>query len=276
MFQWMLTAVWLMTSPVHAQESVAVDTATQAVTLKTHNARANRVLNQALSNPTYWNDAWSKDYSNELYEVIRLKPFEGGYVPMIEGESDTDIPHEVVSDIIYLQNTKIPKHMSGAVAVVNLGSGHDSVVGEDYEDSYYYLDFGIFYSTYSQRMYRKYDAASKRTVLWFETLTPEMAGPENWASYEQQIEKVNQSVDKRWAFNAVIPFGEVFGMFIVSPGETRTSKVTFITKLSFGADAGWIAKMGSQMPSVIRSGLKSGYNACVAIAKIEKKKRAGA
>ena len=54
------------------------------------------------------------------------------------------------------------------------------------------------------------------------------------------------------------------------------SKVTFITKLSFGADAGWIAKMGSQMPSVIRSGLKSGYNACVAIAKIEKKKRAGA
>ena len=55
-------------------------------------------------------------------------------------------------------------------------------------------------------------------------------------------------------------------MFVVEPGTTRKTRVRFISKLGFGDDAGWVAKMGSQMPSVLRSGLRSGFGACVAIA----------
>ena len=245
----------------------------QSVDLKTHNPRANRVLNEALHQPGYWNDASKTDYANQLYDITQLKPYQGGYIPMIGGESDEDIPHDVVAHIIYVKQTHLPKYMEGARAVTTLGTGHDPTLGLDYRDTYYFLDFGIFYSTYATRMYQHHDPQLMRTVLWFESLTPEMTGEGVWNEYQKTIKKTDASVDKRWAFNSVIPFGEVFGMFIVTPGEVHTSRVTFISKLSFGEEAGWIAKWGSQLPGVIKAGLKSGYNACVQIAKNEKKQR---
>jgi len=247
----------------------------QKVDLKTHNPRANKVLNAALNQPGYWNDASKTTYQNQLYDMTQLKPFEGGYVPMIAGESDQDLPLDVVTHIIYVKQTLLPRHMDGARAVTTLGSGHDPKLGLDYRDTYYFLDFGIFYSTYATRMYQHHDPNLMRTVLWFESLTPEMMSGATWTKYQGIIKKTDESVDKRWAFNSVIPFGEVFGMFIVTPGKVHTSRVTFISKLSFGEEAGWIAKWGSQLPGVIKAGLKSGYNACVQIAKNEHKRRAG-
>ena len=247
----------------------------QNVDLKTHNSNANKVLNAALNQAGYWNNASKTTYHNQLYDVTQLKPSEGGYVPMIAGESDEDIPLDVVTHIIYMKQTHLPRYMEGARAVTTLGSGYDSELGLQYRDTYYFLDFGLFYSTYATRMYQHHDPTLQRTVLWFESLTPAITGEESWNTYQEIRAKTDASVDKRWAFNSVIPFGEVFGMFIVTPGEVRTSRVTFISKISFGEEAGWIAKWGSQLPGVIKAGLKSGYNACVQIAKNEHKSRAG-
>ncbi len=62
-------------------------------------------------------------------------------------------------------------------------------------------------------------------------------------------------------------------MVVVTPGEELESRVTFVSKLTFGDGTGFIAKVGSQMPMVIKAGLKSGFDACVAIARDEKHKR---
>jgi hypothetical protein len=56
-------------------------------------------------------------------------------------------------------------------------------------------------------------------------------------------------------------------MFIVEPGAAKASRVTLVNKLGFATDgAGWVAQLGAEMPIVIRSGLKSGFDASVAIA----------
>jgi hypothetical protein len=72
---------------------------------------------------------------------------------------------------------------------------------------------------------------------------------------------------------SVVEVGDIFGMFVVEPGRTKKSRVTFITKIVFGSDAGWIAKTGSQLPVVIKAGLKSGFRSCVELAQEEQRRR---
>lgn len=261
-----------MASLPHPVTADLVEASVTTVTLKTHNSRANEILNKALGD-AFWGDAWVKDYDERLYDTLRLKSLPDGFVPMIAGESDQDLPRGVVGDIIYVQNTRLPKYMSGAKAVVDLGKGIDEVTGAQYRDSYYVLDLTLFYGTYPQRMYRLEDDDNGRTILWFEKLEPSFTDAGTWSRYQAKMTELDESIDTRWAFNAFVPFGEVFGMFIVEPGIRRESRVTFISKLSFGDDAGWVAKWGSQLPGVIKAGLKSGYNACVAIAKDEHARR---
>jgi hypothetical protein len=249
-----------------------VEASVSTVRLTAHNPRANEILNKALGD-AFWTDAWSRSYEDRFYDILRLKSLPDGYVPMIAGESDEDIPHEVVADIVYEQNTRIPKYMSGAKAIIDLGSGYDEQVGAPYRDSYYVLDLTLFYGTYVQRMYRLHDEENNRTILWFEKLDPSFTDAATWGSYQTKMQKLDASIDTRWAFNSFVPFGEVFGMFVVAPGSERESRVTFISKLAFGEDAGWVAKWGSQLPGVIKSGLKAGYNACVTLAKDEKQRR---
>ena len=264
---------------VPASASLPSDTSAQpieasvsSVRITAHNPRANEILNKALGD-AFWADAWSRGYQDRLYDLVRLKSLPDGYVPMIAGEGDEDIPHEVVSDIVYVQNTKLPKYMSGAKAVIDLGSGYDEAVGAPYRDSYYILDLTLFYGTYPQRMYRLYDEENNRTILWFEKLDSSFTDASTWSGYQKKMSALDLSIDTRWAFNSFVPFGEVFGMFVVTPGTQRESRVTFVSKLAFGDEAGWVAKWGSQLPGVIKSGLKAGYNACVTIAKNEKQRR---
>jgi len=179
----------------------------------------------------------------------------------------------VVADVVYMQNTRLPKYMDGAKIVIDLGRGFDDTVGAEYRDTFYVLDLTLFYATFPQRMYRRHDADSNRTVLWFEKLTPEMVPAATWTTYQGEMTKQVENMDTRWIGGSVIEVGDIYGMFLVEPGDTQKTRVSFVSKLAFGDDAGWIAKMGSQMPGVLKSGLRSGFGASVAIADHEQQRR---
>jgi hypothetical protein len=245
--------------------------------LKLRNAEAQSVLNKILADEAFWAGAWRKTYDNQLYDEIRLKSTDTGYVPMISGEGQQDFEHEVVADIVYRRNVDLPKYMSGAKVVLPLGSGFDPVVGAEYRDSLYVLDLTLFYGYFPQRMYRKHDAAKNETVLWFEKLDSRFVDAATWTSYQAKMKTAIDGVDRRWPpFNAMIEVSDVYGMFVVEPGTTRKSRVSFVSKLTFDKDAGIVANWGSQMPPVVRAGIQAGFDASVAIAKHETEKRAKA
>ncbi len=255
-----------------APATAAPATPAPPVHLRTRNAEAEKVLNAALTNPAYWKGASAASYTDKAWDEIRLKQLDTGYVAMISGEGGQDFDHGVVVDVVYDQQTKIPQHTDGAKAVVALGSGVDPVNGAPYTDTFFFLDFQAFYGVYAQRMYRETDATG-RTVLWYEKLDERFVDSATWARYQQKIEATKGAVDRRWVLGSVVDVTDIFGMFIVEPGHTRKSRVTFITKIVFGGDSGFIAKAGSQMPVVIKAGLKSGFRSCVELAQEEQHRR---
>ncbi|MBX2798484.1 MAG: hypothetical protein KTR31_12460 [Myxococcales bacterium] len=250
-----------------------VDAAVGAVNIRTHSTEAQTVLNGILDDAGFWQGASQTPYKKELYDEIRLQKSETGYVPMITGQGDENFEGEVVAHIVYKRNTELPKHMSGAKAIKHLGAGYDSTVGAEYRDSLYVLDLTLFYGYFPQRMYYRYDESKQRYVMWFEKIDESWVDSTVWTKYQAKITQTLDNLDKRWLFNSIIEVTDVFGMFVVTPGETMQSRVTFVSKLTFGDGSGFIAKAGSQMPSVIKAGLKSGFDACVAIAKDEQQKR---
>lgn len=233
-----------------------------------------KVLNGILSDPAYWAGADEETYQNKLFDQIKLKQIASGYVPMITGEGDRDFSHDVVVDTVYFRNTDLPKYMSGAKAVVLLGSGYDPVVGAEYRDCFYILDLTLFYAHFPQRMYKRVDAEKKQSVLWFEKMDASFVDAATWTAYQAKMQSALDNLDKRWLMNGVVEVGDIYGMFVVEPGATRESRVSFVSKLAFGDDAGWIAKLGSQMPPVLKAGLRGGFAASVAIATNEKERRA--
>ena len=242
--------------------------------LEMRSAEGEQVLNGILSDPSFWAGADLETYQGKTYDEIRLKRLDSGYVPWISGEGNEDFPHEVVADIVYFRNTDLPKYMSGAKAVVLLGTGYDGRVGAEYRDCFYVLDLTAFYAYFPQRMYRRHDAGENRTVLWFEKLDASFVDAGTWTTYQSKMQAALDSIEKRWVMNSVIEVGDVYGMFVVTPGAARASRVSFVSKLTFADDAGWVAKFGSQLPMVLKAGLKSGFGASVAIAQHEKQRRA--
>lgn len=252
-----------------------IDAPIGKVSIKMRHPEGDRVLDKALNDPNFWKEASSTKYDKEGYDEIRLLGTDTGYVPMITGQGNEDFPNEIVADIVYKRNTDLPKFMSGAEAVVNLGAGYDSVTGAEYRDTFYVLDFTLFYGFFPQRMYRKYDENRKMWIMWFEKLDSSFVDGGTWLSYQQKMTKTKENIKRRWLFNSYTEVSDVYGMFVVAPGENHTSRVTFVSKVTFDKGAGFIARAGSQMPSVIRSGLKAGFDGCVAIARDEKKRRSG-
>jgi hypothetical protein len=244
----------------------------QRVHLQTRNAEAEKVLNAALTDAAYWNGASKATYEDKSWDEIRLKQLNTGYLAMISGEGGQDFDHDVVVDVVFSKQTKIPQHTDGAKAVVQLGTGTDPVNGMPYTDTFFYLDFEAFYGVYAQRMYRETEP-NGRTVLWYEKLDEHFVDPATWAQYQEKIAAAKDGVDRRWVLGSVIEVGDIFGMFVVEPGHTKKSRVTFITKIVFGANSGWIAKTGSQLPVVIKAGLKSGFRSCVELAQEEQRHR---
>ena len=67
-------------------------------------------------------------------------------------------------------------------------------------------------------------------------------------------------------FGDILDMRELYGMYVVSPGDKFQSRVTMIARLRFGGDS-WIANFGSKLPFVLRAGLGNGFRAHVDIVK---------
>lgn len=246
------------------------------VTMRAH-PEGQATLNKILTDAAFWADAWKKTYTDHLYDEIRLKSTDSGYVPMVTGEGQQDFDHSVVADVVYKRNKDLPLYMSGAKVVMPLGSGVDPVVGAEYRDSFYILDLTVFYGYFMQRMYRRHDEATNKTVLWFEKLDASFVNASTWATYSKQVQTSIDTVDRRWPpFNSMIEVSDIYGMFVVEPGRTHATRVSFVSKISFDKGTGFVAQWGSQLPPVVRAGLSAGFDASVAIAKNETERRAKA
>lgn len=248
--------------------------AAEDIDVKMRYAEGGVMINRMLNEQGFWSDADQSQYNKELYDEIRLKKLdEGGFLPMITGESDEDIPMDVVADIVFQQQTALPAYMDGAVAVTTLGWGTDPTFGVPYLDNFFLLDLGFFYVEYRQRMYRR--TVGDTSYLWFEKMDASFVDAATWAQYDAKIEKTMSGLKLRSLFGSVIPVGQIYGIFVVTKGKNHESRVTFVSKISFGDDAGWLAKFGSKLKPVLKAGLQSGFDASVKIAKAERDRRAG-
>jgi hypothetical protein len=257
---------------------VALDAlAATGLEVRTRNGEAQQVLNRVLHDESFWADAWKQSYEDQLYDELRLKSTDAGYVPMITGEGNEDFPHKVVVDTVFYRNLELPKYMSGAKVILPLATGYDKTIGAEYRDCFYILDLTVFYGYFPQRMYRRHDPATNRTALWFEKLGPTFVDGATWTAYQAKMTNALDTLERRWApFNALIEVTDVYGMFLVEPGRVQESRVSFVSKITFGEGTGFVAKWGSQIPAVIKAGIKAGFDASVAIAKKERARQAAA
>ena len=117
-------------------------------------------------------------------------------------------------------------------------------------------------------MYR-FDLADGRVVLPFEIIPSSFVSPEEWKRYQlKKKELIENTHDKRrgFLFGDILDMAELYGMYVVSPGDAYQSRVTMIARLRFGGDS-WIADFGSKLPFVLRAGLANGFRAHVDIVK---------
>jgi hypothetical protein len=232
------------------------------------NEKGSTILNKALFENGFWDDSTKTAYKNKNHDEIRLKSMDNGYLTYISGCGDTDFDIEHVAEAVFWHQKELPTHMAGAVACTLLGSGTDPVVKRPFTDTFLLGDFDFFYSTYFQRMYR-FDLPDGRVVLPFELIPKDFISKEEWPRYlARKQELVDQTKDKRrgFLFGDVLDMAELYGMYVVSPGDVHKSRVTMIARLRFGGDS-WIADFGSKLPFVLRAGLANGFRAHVDIVK---------
>jgi hypothetical protein len=234
------------------------------VSLPMRDPVAAAVTTQAVSSAAFWSSATVTDYDGEVYDQIRLRPLSEGYFTLITGEGGADFPHEVVVDTALRLQERLPAIEDGAVAIKILGEGIDSRTGLPSVDTLFLLDFSLFYGVYIQRSTRL--DADGRTFVFFEKLTEAHVDAATWARYRADRDAAIAGADLRWALSRVVEIAEVFGTFIIEPGTTHTSRVSFLVRLRFGDDAGSLARLASELPPVLRQGLQSGFANCVRIA----------
>ena len=244
-----------------------------AITLPMRDTAAAAMTSEAVSDAAFWASADVTPYTGELYDQIRLRPLEEGYFTMVTGEGDEDFLHEVVVDTAWRLQDRLPPIEDGALAIEILGQGVDARSGAPYIDTLFCLDFTLFYGVYIQRTYRLDQGG--RTFVFFETLREGGVDPAAWQSYQPKVTEVLSGVERRWVFNKMVEVEEVFGTFIVEPGEQHTTRISFLVRLRFGEDAGMMARLGTELPPVLRAGLQSGFVNCVKIAHTEQRARQG-
>jgi hypothetical protein len=237
-----------------------------SVSIKLHDKRAAGILNRALTDESYWSGASTFKYDNELYDEIRLKPMGDGYLTMITGEGNEDYNPAIVSRTVFEHQDKLPRHMDGAKALPMFGRGNDGLVGAPYVDRYFLADFALFYGEFFQRSY-DFRLADGRFVVAYEKITTNFLDANKWAKYREARQSTLDGLDLRSIFGSIVEITNSYGMFVVSPGKSRKSRVTLVAQLRFGEGSGMIAQMGSKMPLVLKAGLQSGFDASVAVAK---------
>ena len=237
-----------------------------SVSIKLHDKRAAGVLNRALTDSSYWSGAAIHKYSDQLYDEIRLKPVADGYVTMVTGEGKEDFKGEMVGRTVFEHQDKLPRYMDGAKALPMLARGNDSLVGAPFVDRYFLADFALFYGEFFQRSY-DFRLTDGRIVIAFEKIKKTFLDGNAWAKYRDARQKTLDSVERRWAFSSIVEITNSYGMFVISPGEKHTSRVTLVAQMRFGEGSGMVAQMGSKMPPVLKAGMQSGFDASVAVAR---------
>ena len=232
-----------------------------------HNKIGQRILLNSLNNSNYWNGVDVERPTGLLYDEFKLKKLTEGYLTFISGEGGEDfLLEDVVQTVLNFQN-KLPNHMAGAKAMRYIARGIDPDFGVPYTDMLFLGDMDLFYCEYLQRMYR-YDLPGNVTICVFEKLTKELAGDKLWAKYEEVKKETLDKADLRWPIlNDIVPVTDVYGMYIIAPGDKRTMRVTLTAKLRFGDGTGFLAQWGSELPYLVRSGTLNGFDASVAVAK---------
>ena len=240
------------------------------VQFKLHNAAGQKILLDSLNDPNFWDGVNVEKPTGTLYDEFKLKSLDQGYLTHVSGEGKTDfVQEEVVQAVLHFQD-KLPKHMAGATAMPYISKGTDPDFGVEYTDMLFLGDMDFFYCEYYQRMYR-YDLPDGRTICAFEKMDKARVGEKRWNKYLNIRAHTLETVDLRWMFNDIIPVTEVFGMYIIEPGDSFKTRVTLTAKLRFGEGTGILAQWGSEMPYLVRSGPVNGFDAFVAVAKEVKK-----
>lgn len=237
---------------------------TEGLTVPMRNPTAKRLLTKALNQGGYFSAGDEKVYTGERYESVVLRELDSGYLAQISGEGGRDFKHSTVVKTAYESMTQLPQVYDGAKVVKDLAKGTDPVNGLPYRDTFFMVDLGLFYGTYAYRMYKLEDGPD-RTVCCFEKLTPEIAGAK-WSAHQPVIQAAIDSVKRRMVFGGVQEVTEVYGMYVITPGTTYETRVTLTARLRFGDDASFVARLGSEMPPVIRSGLRNGFDSCCLLA----------
>ncbi|MEC7947070.1 MAG: hypothetical protein VX265_05845 [Myxococcota bacterium] len=257
-----------------ALAALAPRTALAAPLVRIRDPEADRILNQALRGNGWWNGASIDRFEGKQYDEIRLKKLpDGGYLTYVGGEGREDFAHEDVARTVWDHQDKLSQHFESAIASTTLGRGPDPVVGREYRDRYMLLDFGLFYGRQIQRMYR-YDLPDGRTLLPFEKLTSGFTDPSTWRRYlavRDREEQAARDGDRlRSVFDSFIDIDFLYGVFIVEPGVSRTTRVSMMAKIGFKPGNSWVASVGSKIPPVIKSGLRGGFDASVSICRAVK------
>ena len=236
-----------------------------AVGLPMQSETAAEVTSRAVHDPTFWDPASVVTYAGEDYDQLRLRPMEEGYFTMITGEGRMDFSHDVAVNTAFRYQDELPAIEDRALSIRVLGEGRDEASGLPYVDTLFFLDFTLFYGIYIQRSYRL--SIDGFTFVFFEMLRSDWVDAQTWDRYQQIKEDVVAQTPLRWVFNEVVPLAEVYGTFVVAPGAQHTTRISFLVRLQFGEEAGAIARFATEMPIVLRLGLQSGFENCVAIAR---------
>ena len=105
----------------------------------------------------------------------------------------------------------------------------------------------------------------------FEKLFAPMVDGATWSKYQERrratIARLDDAGELRKMFNKKIDVSETYGVFIAEKGTRQASRISMVAKIGFGSGSGFVAQVGSKMPAVIKAGLRSGFDASVAIAK---------
>lgn len=233
------------------------------------NKKGSTVLNNALFQKNFWNDASKSFYQNKPHDEIRLKSMKaGGYLTYISGCGQRNFRIEDVATGVFWHQKELYKHMAGAVTCDLLGFGQDSRIQKPFTDTFLLGDFDFFYASYFQRMYR-FDLPDGRVVLPFELIGNDFLGTAEWKKYKAAKKKMiakTESKRRSFMFGDILEMAELYGMYIVEPGKKYDTRVTMVARLQFGGDS-WIADFGSKLPFVIRAGLANGFRAHVDIVK---------
>ena len=233
-----------------------------------YNKSGNQILNAALFNKNFWDGSDITKYSDRIYDMSRTKWIDNAYLTYISGQGGEHFTHEQVVHTVLTHQVNLPKHMAGAVLSTFLKKGIDKRTGVAFTDLYFLGDFDFFYSDYFQRMYR-FDLPDGRTACAFECLRKEHLDEKDWKRYNEvrkkELARVKPSL-RSWMFGDILPMEEIFGMYLVERGKDFNTRVSLIAKVRFGGDS-WLASFGSKIPYVLRLGMESGFESCVAVAR---------